>query len=325
MKQLRQICTRSTLLYSLSPLALFLACDTDGLVDEPREEQHGTEEGGLPPDALGEESDAEFSEVGLDLTNQLEQPGASILRIDPDVVPAENKLRGGARFGTMCQETYEGSWKDTIDYTWTNCSRFNDRLDNTDSKIYYHNLHGADWNFKDSGDQTNLENVNLFFIETHGGAWSDTATFTMWDNEERGFSKDMYLGNEGQGLSIFSSYSCETLKYSSLWTRWNRPLKGGLRIITGSHDLFFAGYYSRNIGKEYAKGLQASDKIYQAWRDAAADSYSIDNDPAVVTGGTSSSECWSRMNGMKWQNYTSYSRRRDGNMSKMCHRAWSNL
>jgi hypothetical protein len=41
--------------------------------------------------------------------------------------------------------------------------------------------------------------------------------------------------------------------------------------------------------------------------------------------GTSYANCAARRDNMKWQNYTSYGRLRDGDIKYYCYRYWNNL
>ncbi|MBI4511073.1 MAG: hypothetical protein HY698_15680 [Deltaproteobacteria bacterium] len=242
-----------------------------------------------------------------------------------DVASESLPAVGGARFGTMCQKEYENGWQTTLDYVWNRCGWFNNELDDTDSKIFYYNLHGTKSLWETSWDQNYLDNVNLFYSSTHGGAWSGSAVYAMWDDGDLAYTSSMRLGDESYGLSIMSTYSCDTLKLDGqLINRWRNTMRGGLRYVTGSHDTLWDGLTTDETGEDYADELQKSNTIRYAWRDGNSDWY-VDNDVAVMTTGLNSSDCSSRRSGMKWQNYTSYNRRRDGDAAYYCWTYWDNL
>ncbi|WP_437568619.1 DUF6345 domain-containing protein [Sorangium sp. So ce542] len=233
---------------------------------------------------------------------------------------------GGARFGTYCQVLFENDWQDEVIDGWDRCSAFNDELDDTDTKVFYWNLQGAKPFWEGASDQVYVEDVNLMFTNTHGGGWTNSAVYAMWDDGDLVHSTDLRWGNEGHGLSIFASYACETLKYSDdrTWHRWNAAMKGGLRIILGSHDEVWNSDTTDEIGEDFADNIQGGQSLRNAWKDALSD-WNHDQDVTAVSFGNSLADCESRRDGMTWQNYTSYPRRRDGDVTHWCYVAWENL
>lgn len=231
-----------------------------------------------------------------------------------------------ARFGTGCQKSYENGWQTTLDHVWKRCGWFNDELDDTDHKIFYFDLHGAEWWWEGPGDQLSLDNVHLFYSSTHGGAWSTKSVWAMWDDGSLASSADMRLGDESYGLSIFSTYACKTLKFSDdkMWARMGPIFRGGLRYATGSHDLLYDSVTTDETGEDFADDLQKGKSIRFAWKDANSDWW-VDNDVTVMTTGTDSSNCLSRRSGMKWQNFGGYARLRDGKIGWYCYTYWNNL
>ena len=231
-----------------------------------------------------------------------------------------------ARFGTECQADYQNNWRTELSHSWKRCSWFNDELDDTDTKIFYYDLHGAKPYFETGSDQLELDNVHLVYVNTHGGGWSDKSVWTMWNQDTRAESTSMRLGDEATGLSILSSYACETLKYNDdkMWTRMGSIFRGGLRISTGSHDKLYDSLTTDEVGEDYADNLQDGDKIKYAWSDANSD-WNTDQDVTVMATGSSSSNCQSRRDNMKWQNFGSYGRLRDGAITHYCRTSWQNL
>ena len=231
-----------------------------------------------------------------------------------------------ARFGTACQESYQNGWLDTLSYAYDRCAGFNNELDDTDNKIFYYNLHNAKWWWEGAGDQLTLDNVHLFYASTHGGASATRSRWSMWNDGVRAFSGDMRLGDESHGASILSTYSCETMKLSDgkFWTRMGPIFRGGLRYATGSHDKVYDGITTDETGEDYADNLQKGKTIKYAWKDANSD-WATSQDLTVAATGTSAANCTSRRDNMKWQNFGSYSRLRDGQIAYYCYTSWNNL
>jgi hypothetical protein len=224
----------------------------------------------------------------------------------------------------MCQADYQNNWQVELEETWTRCSWFNNELDDTDTKVYYLNLVGGAGHFNDAGDQNYMEAVNLLWINTHGGAWVDTATWVMWDQNSRGFSKNVRLGDEGVGLSMLVQYACATMKWDGVWARWGSAFRGGLRYVMGSHDTLWDSSTTNEVGEDFADNIQGSQEFKYAWRDAVTD-WNKDQDASVFATGKTSSECANRRDGMKWQNYGNYPRLKDSDVVYICKTSWENL
>ena len=236
------------------------------------------------------------------------------------------QAQAAARFGTGCQADYQDNWQTTLSHVWKRCGWFNDELDDTDHKIFYYNLHGAKWWWETGGDQLTLDNVNLFYASTHGGGWSDKSVWAMWDKNSLAESTNMRLGDESYGLSILATYACETLKFSDgkMWTRMGPIFRGGLRIALGSHDKLYDSITTDETGEDFADNMQKSHTLKYAWKDANSD-WATSQDVTVMATGTSSADCANRRDTMKWQNYTSYPRLRDGDIKYYCYSYWNNL
>jgi Family of unknown function (DUF6345) len=232
------------------------------------------------------------------------------------------------RFGTGCQSDYQNDWQTRLAYVWARCEGFNNRLDDSDTKVFYYDLHNAKWWWENAGDQTTLDNVDLFYANTHGGAWSnpDWSSWPMWDQNQRADSRQMRLGDEATGLSIFATYVCLTLKYNDgkLWNRMGPIFRGGLRYAAGSHDLVWDGYTTDHNGADFAADLQGGKSLKYAWKDSNGDWY-LDQDIMVMATGASPSDCEGRRNYMTWQNFNLLPRLKDGQITHYCYSSWDNL
>lgn len=232
-----------------------------------------------------------------------------------------------ATFGTYCQQEYENDWQDETSQTWRHCSRFNNELDDTDTRVFYRNLHSARDEFEADNDQNGLERVDLAYVVTHGGVSAIRAWWDMWDDSVRAFSSNMWLGNENHGLSILASYACDTHRFAdgnNIWTRWRNPFKGGLRYTVGSHDLLYSGRRTNECGDEFADNLQDGDVVKYAWKKAVRES-GVDQDATAIASGRDSEDCHLRRDNMTWQNFSTYPRRRDNDMNHICWTWWENL
>src|SRR5262249_4392128 len=93
-----------------------------------------------------------------------------------------------AKFGALCQRDFQNGWLPTLGEVWNRCQGFVDELDASDTKAFYWTLHGKKPFIETDNDQDVAETVHLLYMNTHGGAWSDTATYAMWDKNARAFT-----------------------------------------------------------------------------------------------------------------------------------------
>jgi hypothetical protein len=259
---------------------------------------------------------------------------ASLLTMLFGVLIPDADANATARFGTYCAEDFENSWRDSLPYSWDRCAGFNNELDDTDTKAFYYNLVGKEYYLEQYGDHQpnndSADDVDLLFINTHGGAWTSpmTSTLVMWNQNQRAYSTDMRLGDSawwGGGLAVLATYACETLKMSdgNLVNRLAPMLRGGLKIALGSHDTLNSGVTTDECGEDFADNLQGSSSFKSAWKSALED-WATDQDIAIVSTGANSSDCVSRKDNMKWQNYGGYDFIRDDNIGYTCWTWWDN-
>jgi len=229
-------------------------------------------------------------------------------------------------FGTGCQQDFQNEWQSNLSYVWARCAGLNNRLDDTDSKAFYFNLHNAKWWWENAGDQLTLDTVDLFYASSHGGGWSDKSVWAMWDQNMLADSSQMRLGDEATGLSIFATYACETMKFNDgmLWTRMGPLFRGGLRYAAGSHDLLYDAWTTDETGEDFAGELQSGKSIKYSWKDGNGDWY-VDNDVTVMATGATSDDCVNRRDNMTWQNFNVFPRLRDGQNAWLCRSSWDNL
>lgn len=238
-----------------------------------------------------------------------------------------------ARFGTRCQKEYQNGWQTTLPEMWNRCGWFNNELDDTDTKVFYWNLHGARSAFSTCDSCGNgVDDVHLFYVGTHGGAASSTdARLVMWDQNvrARSITDNWRYGDENSRVAFFAQYACETLTNGdgNAWNRWSTAFRGGLIMALGSHDKLYDGSTTNETGEDFADGLQKGKTVKWAWFDGNGDWWA-DQDVAVMATGSSqtaannaSADCAFRRDNVKWQNFGGFARWRDGQVHWWC-RSW---
>lgn len=240
---------------------------------------------------------------------------------------APDRAEAAAWFATECQQSFQGGHASSLPYTWTRCSKFNQELNDTDYHYYYWNLVGAKPRWEKTWDESALDDVDLVYATTHGGAWDEgQSVWTMWDWEVVADSRAMRLGDEAWQLSILATYACNTLKHDDglAWSRMGPIFDGGLRYALGSHDKVWAAWTTDEVGEDFADGLQKGKTLRYAWKDGNSD-WDSAQDITVMTTGATSADCSNRRVGMKWQNFPSYPRLRDWEAQYICWTRWDDL
>jgi hypothetical protein len=202
--------------------------------------------------------------------------------------------------------------------------------------------------WEDAQDQAlnSLEDVDLFYSYTHGGAWgADTADYAMWEDggsvfDKRALSRNMKLGDDvgTRKLSIFAVGACDTHEWNTAddngnkindsWERWDSVFSGGLRAALGSQDSIAINEH--NAGKVFAQYLNAGYTLKWAWYYAYSASGN-DNDVSVIFSGQTGSgggntSCTQRGDTMTWDNFDSFPRVTGvGQVPFMCAWQWSDV
>jgi hypothetical protein len=227
-------------------------------------------------------------------------------------------------FGTRCQKDFQNGWQKTLPYMYARCSGFNNELDDTDTKLFYFNLKGTGTGFTSndgSASAGGVDAVDLFYVSTHGGAKNSTTTasLAMWTQNLRALSSAWRFGDNADGARIFSQYACETLWIDNAsYNRWDQVFKGGVQLVTGSHDKVYDGITTDETGEDYADDLQKGKSVKWAWFDGNGDWWA-DQDVAIYASSSGSLlECQIRRDLMTWQNIGNWPRYRDNNMNRIC-------
>jgi hypothetical protein len=226
------------------------------------------------------------------------------------------------QFGTRCQESFEDDWQSNASWGYEICGGFNGELDDSDTRDFYYNLHPSTCGFSycdSSSALGGVDTVDLFYVATHGGTDASDALLAMWQEDSIERSSDWRYGDDNDEVGIYSQYACEVMENtdSAIWTRWGSAFRGGVYIVTGSHDKVYGSITTDEVGRDYADSLQKSKSVRRAWFDGNSDWFH-DQDLAVMAVGSSSTNCTNRLNGIKWQNFTSYARLRDSEITHWC-------
>lgn len=231
-----------------------------------------------------------------------------------------------AWFATECQRDFQFGWNTTLSQAGKRCKWFNNELNDTDLHYYYYNLVGAKSRWEDPLDQVFMDDVDLLYASTHGGAWDTDSVWTMWDYKQLAYSSQMRLGDEAWQLSILATYACETLKTSDgkHWTRMGPIFKGGLRFALGSHDKVYDSIRTNEVGEDFADGLQKGKSFKYAWKDGSGDWWH-GQDLTVMTTGANATDCHNRRANMRWQNFRYYPALRDNQIGWRCWSKWDNI
>ncbi len=248
------------------------------------------------------------------------------------------------RFGYQCQAEYESSWQGELPNACASAEGFRDGMIAAGStKVFNYNGTGTIGTriLEDANDVwSKVEDVDIMYLVGHGGAWSRSgASFPSYRDGLRAYSKNMRLGDEGRGLAVLVAQVCavgawwprnagdgtSTPSYEvteTLPIRWSSAFRGGLKLLLTSWD---HGKDTKTNGAKFAANLSAGYTFQEAWKKAAFDSHG-DNDPSVAATGTTTANCWDRLNDLKASNIrsTAYPRLQDNQVGAFCQNFWTN-
>lgn len=231
-------------------------------------------------------------------------------------------------FGSLTTEFYQNDWWPSAGGRFNIVGGFNSAFNKTGgaTQLFYYDLSGAKSDFEESGDYSTgggLDSVDLAFVITHGSIQGDNqARWTMWDQNVYAYSGSMRLGDDAWQLKVLTDYSCDTQNPSG-FGRWWPIMNGGLRIAAGATGHTWNGSSYNNVGKYYANDLIAGWTIKSAWS-SATDTSQNNNNISVLGTGTSSDDCYSRLNNMTWENVENYTAYRDS-AGWICMYWWDNI
>ena len=239
--------------------------------------------------------------------------------------------------GVHCTDAYQALPGGTPWLTptgWTSCDRFLSEIKKEASSEFYYDLKGKKyfWENGGDGDDNSLEDVDLFFSVTHGGAWHpEKVEWGMWDYQTLAYSNAMKFGDERRGLSVFATYSCHTAEWTTadvdgngVWDTWQRlqPMfSGGLRAHLSSQSIIYYGSHN-DVGKIFAKYLNGGYSLRDAWYFGLSSTPDA-NDVAVIFTGKNATDCANRRDTMTWDNFDTYPRLTT--FGNMCTAYWTDV
>ena len=130
-------------------------------------------------------------------------------------------------------------------------------------------------------DRTYADNVDLFWIETHGNHESDGQARMLFDTPQqnwRTYSGQWQLG-ENWNAEWVMAYSCKTVDRNNVGGLWN--VFAGLHIYCGAYDNMYDGVTTDECGEDVADNLTDGDAVSEAWIDGVSDWW-VDNHPITV-------------------------------------------
>ena len=141
------------------------------------------------------------------------------------------------------------------------------------------------------------------------------------DDGSIAWTPQMRFGAAGKDVQVFSNYSCDTMKTSDglFWSRWNGPMSGGVKIVTGGHDLLYDDY--TNGATSFAQRMQTGESIGSSWLESVwyADN---NNHPSEANTGANAQDCWNRA-GATMQSVQTMPALRDSQIGYVCWVGWN--
>ena len=124
------------------------------------------------------------------------------------------------------------------------------------------------------------DNVDLFFINTHGGFWDDRGhlAYDVAADNWVGDQIDYRLGNNWN-LEWLLVYGCDTINRADplhLWDIFQR-----LHEYCGAYDSMWDGLTTDECGEDVGDNLTSGRTVCAAWIDGVSDWW-VDNHPMVV-------------------------------------------
>jgi hypothetical protein len=145
------------------------------------------------------------------------------------------------------------------------------------------------------------DNVDLFFILTHGGYWDGQAhlAYDIQRNQWLADSSTWRLGDNTQAEWLLI-YGCHTVNLANPVEHWDVFQR--LHIFCGAYDNMWDGITTDEVGEDVGDNLTDGDLVGSSWIDGVSDWW-VDNHPIVIA-----AEREATWNGgsFDWPNTTQY-------------------
>lgn len=176
---------------------------------------------------------------------------------------------------------------DDLTYTFNICNGFDDALRSAGhNRVFYWaqtDCFEADLRDLSRGGIDNdwSDNVDLFFINTHGGFW-DGRGHLAYDTPVDNWLGDQidYRLGDNWNLEWLLVYGCDTVNRddppSHLWDAFQR-----LHAYCGAYNLMWDGPTTDECGEDVGDNLTGGATVAEAWIDGVSD-WAVDNHPMVV-------------------------------------------
>jgi hypothetical protein len=174
-----------------------------------------------------------------------------------------------------------------LTYTFNRANGFRDKLQEAGhlERFYWANTDVWETDLRDvnhGGDDVEwVDNVDLFWIETHGGQDPNGQPELVYDTPQTAWrmsAPSWELGEDWNSEWIMV-FGCNTVP---LWKPWVlQGIFAGLHIYCGAWDLMWDGWTTDECGGDVAANLTDGDTVSDAWIDGVSDWY-FDNHPITV-------------------------------------------
>jgi hypothetical protein len=174
-----------------------------------------------------------------------------------------------------------------LTYTFNRCNGLDNELraSGHTRSFYWANTNCWETDIRDSdagGDDLNwVDNVDLFWIETHGNHTADGQARMLYDtarNQWRTFSGQWQLG-ENWNAEWVMAFSCKTVDRNNVPGLWN--VFGGMHIYCGAWDNMYDGITTDECGEDVGDNLTDGVTVSESWIDGVSD-WAVDNHPITV-------------------------------------------
>jgi len=157
----------------------------------------------------------------------------------------------------------------TLPYTFNICNGVWDELSTGHARDFY-------WAYTDCWekdiraasegglDSSFADNVDLFFLATHGNNWGDSVR-VFYDSTQEWWISDSTKWRLGNGdLEWIAFYSCDTLPFGEIWDTCIQFFYG-LHEVLGAYDTLWYGITTDEVGEDFAENLKDGWRVYTAW------------------------------------------------------------
>lgn len=189
-----------------------------------------------------------------------------------------------------------------LTYTFNRSNGFDSKLrDGGASQAFYWaetDCFETDIRDRDQGgdDAAWVDNVDIFWIETHGNHEADGRARLLYDTPQtqwRTWSDQWQLG-ENWNAEWVMAYACKTVDLNNVTGLWN--MFDGMHIFCGAWGDMWDGTTTDECGEDVGDNLIDGDTVSESWIDGVSD-WKVDNHPITVCVGNA--DTWNGGN-IRW-------------------------